>query len=225
MSAESDPGQRYDFGMLPDSIEVRRFVELAHYAGGDLSPASAALHRAAELFDVDDIDTAGFLVDAAVVAYCRAFLHSNVRDPLDRHIEIPERFIGVHDAIRAYRNTTVAHSQSELSTTWPFVIIDREELDTPRVLDYTISQPLPWSIVQRFAELVDALLAEVETLTSALRRELEDRLRSGGPIYALAPELIVHARADADFTARTSRPPYPARQTLYWSHTTASLDP
>ncbi|WP_188744730.1 hypothetical protein [Agromyces bauzanensis] len=129
MTDDREDEQRFEFGLVPDSPETRLFVELSHFAGGDLSPAATALELATEFYERDEADNAGFLVDSAVVAYCRAFVASSVRGvrTLESHLAIPAEFAALHQTIRTYRNTTVAHSQSELSTTWPLVVIDRNQ--------------------------------------------------------------------------------------------------
>ena len=111
--------QRFQFGLDPDSPETRLFVELSDFAGGDLSPAATALGLATEFYERDEVDSAGFLVDSAAVAYCRSFVTSSVRGTrsLNSHLAIPAKFAALHQTLRAYRNTTVAHSQSDLSST------------------------------------------------------------------------------------------------------------
>lgn len=195
--------QSRQFSLLPDTPDTRRYLELMHFGGGDLSPAATALEFAARCRDADDLDMAGFLVDAAVVAYCRAFVPSKVRSTLDRHIEIPSAFADIHDRIRAYRNTTVAHSQSELSTTWPLVVTTSERPDRRRVFAPTISQWLPPDVTDEFDRLVHAVLEEVEALAETLRIRLEDEIQD--------VELAAPTPFDFDLE-RTSRPERPGER-------------
>ncbi|MGR0319433.1 hypothetical protein [Agromyces sp. ZXT2-3] len=211
------------FSLLPDSPDARRYLELMHFAGGDLSPAAAALEFASRCRDADELDMAGFLVDAAVVAYCRAFVPSKVRSRLDRHIAIPAAFTDIHERIRAYRNTTVAHSQSELSTTWPLVVATPGRPDRRRIWAPTISQWLPPDVTDEFERLVHAVLEEVEALAEVLRLRLEDGLKGVEDLAALGP---LEFDLERNFSARTSRRAYPTRQKVFVTrHITAVPDP
>ncbi|WP_165391210.1 hypothetical protein [Agromyces ramosus] len=219
--------QRFEFGLVPDSPETRLFVELSHFAGGDLSPAATALGLATEFYEREEADTAGFLVDSAVVAYCRAFVTSSVRGTrsLESHIATPAEFTALHQTIRTYRNTTVAHSQSELSMTWPLVVIDRSQGGKPTVWGPTLGQPLPWTIVEDFRRLVDRLLDLLHEMIEDLRVRLEADIRLMSGRTQIPAEAPFVAALDRDFTARTQRQPYPLRQTLYWSRTEARVEP
>ncbi|MEV1131836.1 hypothetical protein [Agromyces sp. NPDC049794] len=206
-----------EFELLPDSVDGRRFLDLMHFAGAELSPAVAALRLAAECREREEDDMAGFLVDFAVVSYCRAFLSSSVRRPLGENIEVPAQFAGIHEQVRTYRNTTVAHSQSELATTWPLVVTLASEPGRRRIWAPTLTQPLPPGVVGEFQTLVEAVLEIVETRAEELLLELEAkiqppvRLRRASMIDAFPAEL------ERDFTARSHRRPIPTRQTIFWS--------
>ncbi|GAA1058556.1 hypothetical protein GCM10017608_35450 [Agromyces luteolus] len=165
---------------------------------------------------------AGFLVDAAVVAYCRAFVPSKVRSTLDRHIEIPSAFADIHERIRAYRNTTVAHSQSEMSTTWPLVVTTAERPDRRRIWAPTISQWLPPDVTDEFERLVHAVLEDVEALAETLRLRLEDGLKGVDVLPAVGP---LDFDLERNFSARTTRRAYPTRQKIFVTrHITAVPD-
>lgn len=209
-----------EFALLPDSPDSRRFIELMHFAGGDLSPAAAALDIATRFHESGDWDAAGFLVDSAVVSYCRAFLASSVRSPLDEHIEIPAPFLDIHERIRAYRNTTVAHSQSELSTTWPLVVTLASQPNRRRIWTPTLSQPLPLAIVDEFRALVDAVVEIVESRADALRFSLEERIQPPVVLRRASATESSTAELERDFTARSRRRPLPTRQTIFWSVST-----
>src|SRR4051812_5623177 len=104
--------------MLEDSADARLFVELSSYAA-DIVEAREALRLAARVSEEDSglVDAAAYLINCAVVAYCRTIQDSNVRGRLTEHVEIPGDLADTHELIRGYRNTTVAHSQSEFSIT------------------------------------------------------------------------------------------------------------
>ncbi|GGI45814.1 hypothetical protein BCL57_001547 [Agromyces flavus] len=218
---ESDQAWSPHFSLLLDTPDTRRYLELMHFAGGDLSPAASALELAERCRDADEIDMAGFLVDAAVVAYCRAFVPSKVRSTLDRHIEIPSAFVDIHERIRAYRNTTVAHSQSELSTTWPLVVTTSEEPGRRCIWTPTISQWLPPDVTDEFVRLVHAVLEKVEVLAEALRIRLEDEIQD----VELAAPKPLDFELERNFSARTTRRGFPTRQRVFVTrHITAASD-
>ena len=183
-------------------------------AGADLSPAAGALELALARLDDDDLDhAAGFLIDSAVMSYCRAFVPSNVREPLSAHLDVPDQFAAVHERNREYRNMVIAHSQSNLSVTLPLVI---EQADgSRRAAGWTISQPMPPQLITEFAELIEALATRLDELIDAVATRLEPQLAAAVPLDE-APFAIDHELAET-FTARSSRRPYPASQTLYWT--------
>ena len=107
---------------VPDSPDTRLFIELSSY-GSDLTEASHALDLATRgLEDGSPLaDAVAYLIGFAVVAYCRTILPSNVRRPLTEHVRVPTELAQVHEQVRTFRNATIAHSQSELSVTYPLV--------------------------------------------------------------------------------------------------------
>jgi hypothetical protein len=113
---------------VPDSPDARVFVEMSSF-GADLSQASHALGLA---MDATDDDVREFLLGYAVVAYCRTVMPSNVRGPLTDYISIPDGLRDVHDQVRSFRNGTIAHSQSDLSVTYPVGVLDSLTARRPR---------------------------------------------------------------------------------------------
>jgi hypothetical protein len=144
-------------------------------------------------------------------------MHSAVRKRLDDYITIPESLFGLHETVRAYRNTTVAHSQSELLTTWPVVSIDHEHAGVRELLITTIGQPLPWGLVVKFANLVDAILELVDERTDEVRPRVEAEVQRATGMGFLPPGSGITRAAMSEFDPRTKRQPFPTRQTLYWS--------
>lgn len=116
-------------GVLPDSPDARRLVELSSHLN-DLSDADHALSTALQLAEDDPLWPA--LTGYAATAYMRAFLHSQVRRPLPEIIGIPAERVALHDTIHKFRNTTVAHSQSELVMALPLAVLN--ESGTVRVV-------------------------------------------------------------------------------------------
>lgn len=208
-----DEGSAVQLLLLPDSDDSRLFIELSHFAGADLSPAAFAIELALDRIEADDLDqTVGFLVDSAVMSYCRAFFPSNVRSPLSDYMQIPERFRSVDERIREYRNMVVAHSQSSLTVTLPMVI---QRADGSRLVSgWTFSQPLPLPLLKQFAELIDTVSDHLDVLIGEVQARLEPLLQAAVPVED-APLIIKHELVDA-FTARSRRPPYPESHTLYW---------
>ncbi|MCD5346026.1 hypothetical protein [Agromyces sp. S2-1-8] len=203
---------------LPDSVDTRLFIELNHFAGADLAPASRAIGLALEHLDADDEEgIAGFLVDTAVMSYCRAFFPSNVRASLNSYLDVPAEFASTHERICEYRNMVIAHSQSALITTYPHVV---ELSDGTRIAHATtISQPLPPPVLAQFAALVDAIVDRVDELIAEVTSRLGEQLADAQPLDTTF--VANHELVDA-FTARSRRSPYPTSHTLYWSPANAN---
>lgn len=212
---------------VPDSADARLFVELSSY-GADLAEARHALDLAiksrGESSQLED--AAPYLIAFAVIAYCRTYFPSNVRKPLTDHIDIPDEVSDTHRLVGAFRNTTVAHSQSKLATTFPVGVLDAETLCVRDVTAATVSQTLPPPLVERFHKLValvDDLLFEV---IEPVRQRLVEHL-SGSNLETMLIEggqLPTVEATDADFNPRTRRGPYPTSHTLYWSATSLPGD-
>jgi hypothetical protein len=198
--------------MLPDTPDSRLLAELSCYSD-DLSEASDAIDQALEAGH--DSPLWQPLTSYAVIAYMRALAHSNVRSGLLAHIPIPDDMVDTHDMIRGYRNTTIAHSQSELSMSLPLVTLTPEGT-VSQVIPITIRHNLPQTTARRIAEAVDrmsALVSEtikplVERLTAEYRDACPEAV-AGWPV----PDLD-HEHADR-FTAQSRRRSQP-RFVAYW---------
>ena len=111
------------------SPDARLFIELSSHAA-DLTEASDALDWALRPAQGDPLaDVKRHLIGSAVVSYCRCFVPSSVRTSLGEFINMPPAMIEVHEAIRAFRNQTVAHSQSELAITFPVGVVDTKTME------------------------------------------------------------------------------------------------
>ncbi|WP_146073398.1 hypothetical protein [Cryobacterium sp. N22] len=216
-ASKSKPEDQFRCALVPDSADARIFVELSGYANADLTPALNALESAIRLENTGDPDVhARYLIEYAVVAYCRAFFQSNVRGRLTDHLEIPAEFATLHDEVCAFRNTTVAHSQSELSTTWPVLLIDQSGEPYVRdLLGANYSQTLPLPRVKALVTLIEVLVDEIDTLLAPVRARLLAAARSL-PVPAPAHTMPgIHHELDDTFNPRTKRTPYPFTQTIY----------
>lgn len=198
--------------MLPDSADSRLLAELSSYSD-DLSEASDAIEQALEAGK--DSPLWQPLTSYAVVAYMRAFAHSNVRAGLLAHVGLPDDLVETHDMIRGYRNTTIAHSQSELSMSLPLAKLTPEGT-VRQVVPITIRHNLPQSTAQRIADTVDRLSALVNDLVKILAERLTAEYREATPDTIArwpVPELD-HERADR-FTGNSKRRGQP-RFVAYW---------
>lgn len=207
---------------IPDSADARLFVELSSY-GADLAEARHALDLAinsrGEGSQLED--AAAYLIAFAVVAYCRTYFPSNVRKPLTDHIDIPDKLSDIHRLVGAFRNTTIAHSQSNLATTFPVGFLDAATLRVRDVAAATVSQTLPPRLVDRFGELVEAADDLLFSVTEPVRQRLVDNL-SGSDLARMVDaggQLQIVDATDADFNPRTRRRTYPTSHTVYWSAT------
>jgi hypothetical protein len=88
-------------------------------------------------------DASRYLVEIAVIAYCRTALHSNVRGRLTDHVDIPDELVDVHERVKSYRNATLAHSQSELAVTYAVGVLDSDTLRVRDVAGPTVVVSLP----------------------------------------------------------------------------------
>lgn len=221
-TSELGPGQ-FRFAPVPDSEDTRLFIELSGYANGDLTPALQALESALAFEDAGDTEMVSrFLIEFAVVAYCRAFFSSSVRGRLSDHVAVPARFTQLHDTVCAFRNTTVAHSQSELSTTWPTLVIDQS--DEPFIRDVwasNVSQTLPLTLVRQLAALIEELIDSIDALLESVRGRLLADARAQDVPETPATLPGVKQELDSSFNPRTRRKSYPTQQTFYGSITEA----
>lgn len=213
--------------MVPDSEEARSFIELSSY-GADLSEARHALDLAIMSRGQGSQleDAAAYLIAFAVVAYCRTYFPSNVRKPLTDHIVIPAEYSDIHAMVGAFRNTTIAHSQSNLATTFPVGFLDAATLRVRDVAAMTVSQTLPPRVVDRFRELVEAADDLLFEVTEPVRQRLVENLNGSdlARMMDVGGQLRIVDATDADFAPRTRRRPYPTAQTVYWSASSLPVD-
>lgn len=222
MSASQPSGLEYRH--LPDSADARLFVELSSYQA-DLTEARAALELAVASFqDQGPLgDARQSLIGYAAVAYCRTYFPSNVRTPLTARMTIPTEHQALHDLITEYRNRRVAHSQSQLSSTFAFIGIDADGSIRPGVIGITSAQEIPGSLLQQWITLIDLIADRI----SDLQIEVEARIIAvvttmdvaDVRAWAMWPTLVT--RFDSDFSARPSRGRYPTGWTVYWGRTDA----
>lgn len=200
--------------VLPDTADARLLVDLTSHAS-DLSEAAHALGCALDAGEGSSLWEP--LTSHAVTAYVRPFIVSNVRARLDEMPEVsglPPNLRSVHDRIRKYRNTTIAHSQSELVMPLPIAILNDEGHGVD-LIGVTVAHPMPYAFAQRFAELIAASEDIVDQATQPVLERLRAWLRDMTPemISGWQQPEIVHA-VDADFTAARARKRLP-RFTTY----------
>ena len=206
-----------------DSPDTRLFIELSSY-GSDLTEASHALDLAIHGQE-DGSALAGaspYLVGFAVVAYCRTILPSNVRRPLTEHVNVPAELQEVHEQVRTFRNATIAHSQSELSVTYAFGVLDPARLELSHLIGVTMTSTLPVYVMQRFRRLIDEMTEELDAVTEPVRARIESQMRQADHNDLLAaprPEML--AKFAEEFNPRSRRAPYPTGQRLYWNQPAA----
>ena len=210
---------QFRFALVPDSADARLFVELSGYANADFTEALYALQAAIKIEDAGDPDIlARHLIEFAVVAYCRAFFPSNVRGRLSEHVSVPAEFAQLHGEVCAFRNTTVAHSQSELSTTWPIFLIDQSGDPYVRdVMAANIAQTLPIARVARLIALIEVLIERIDEILDPVRERLLAAARSRPSPDPSSISPGIEHQLDDHFNPRTRRKPYPTQQTLYVS--------
>lgn len=211
---------RFEFVLIGDSEDTRTFIELSSYAV-DLVEARDALELTLRsLADPDSPlrEAERSLVAAAVMAYCRTFFSSKVRGPLTRAVEVPPALVATHELVAAFRNRTIAHSQSDLSVTYAVGVLDAETLVVRDVMAPTISSTLPPEHVQAFLTLVTTMVELLDEAIEPVRQRLVQTLQCED-LAALVRAGIAPAREllAADFRAATTRPPYPTSHPTYWS--------
>lgn len=202
---------------VDDSPDARLFIELSSHAA-DLTEASEALNWA--LHPAQDGPLANvkpYLIGFAVVAYCRCFLHSNVRTPLSDYVDISPGMVRIHERIKAFRNQTIAHSQSELAVTYPVGVLDAKTMELHYVSALTVASTLPDSVAKDFAKLISAVLDLLDEVLDPVRGRLEQVLRTADreAIVDATPRAI--DKVADDFEPRSKRARYPTEHTLYWN--------
>ncbi|GAA4065231.1 hypothetical protein GCM10023065_16240 [Microbacterium laevaniformans] len=198
--------------MLPDTPDSRLLAELSSYSD-DLSEASDAIDQALQAGH--DSPLWQPLTSYAVIAYMRAFAHSNVRSGLLAHVPIPDDLVDTHDMIRGYRNTTIAHSQSELSMSLPLATLTPEG-SVNKVIPITIRHNLPQTTARRVAEAIDRMSDLVSEMIKPLAERMTVEYQDASPDAVAGwpvPDLD-HEHADR-FTAQSRRRRQP-RFVAYW---------
>lgn len=201
--------------MLPDMPDTRLLVELTSHAS-DLSEASHTLASALAVGESSELWLP--LTSHAVTAYIRPFILSNVRRRLDELPGIPavpSSMKWLHEVIRQYRNTTIAHSQSNLALPLPFVLLDDAGHPT-KVAPISVINQMPLVIAERFADLIFAMEDAVEQATQPVLNRLHAWLRdkTAEEVMNWDPPEFVHAAA-LEFNAGERRTHLP-RFTGYW---------
>lgn len=201
--------------VLPDSPDTRLLVDLTSHAN-DLSEAAHSLGIALDCGEGSELWEP--LTSHAVTAYIRPFILSNVRNRLDEMPEflgIPPELTATHELIRKYRNSKVAHSQSDLVMPFPVAFLGSTG-EVRRVLGTTITQQMPLVIAERFSHL----LSTIKTIVDELRQQVTDRLLAWA--QAQSPETVrswegpeISASFDTDLTAARKRKRRP-HFTAYW---------
>lgn len=198
---------------MPDS---RLLVELTSHAS-DLSEAS---HTLASAFAVGESSELWFpLTSHSVTAYIRPFIHSNVRRRLDEMPDevpaVPSSMKSLHEVIRQYRNTTIAHSQSNLALPLPFILLDDKGRPT-KVAPISLINQMPLTVAEEFADLIAAMEDAVQHATQPVLDRLNAwaRDRTAEEAKTWEPPEIVHAAA-LEFSAGERRTRVP-RYTAYW---------
>lgn len=202
------------FAVLPDSVNSRLLRDLTSYAN-DLSEAAHALQIALDVGAESGLWE--FLTSHAVTAYVRPFIISNVRVRLDKMPGIPpvpSDLKAVHETVRKYRNTTVAHSQADLVMPLPVAVLDDSGRGTD-VLGVTFVQTIPRPFALHFAALINAMEEIVDQATQPVLDRLRASLESETPeSIASWPQPEVSIVWNADFSAGGRRKTAP-RITFY----------
>lgn len=222
----SDGGRTPRVVTVTDSSDARLFIELSSY-GSDLTEARDALDLVTQVNEKGSplANAHAYLIGFAVVAYCRTILHSNVRERLTDHIEVPAELIEIHNQVKTFRNATIAHSQSELSVTYPVGFLDPATLDVQGIAAVTLKQSLPQLVVQKFRTLVAAMEELLDAAIQPVRARLEITLRQTDPKVLVAnKQPMVLEKFEDEFNPRTKRPPYPTSHTIYWQRVAGGGD-
>ena len=203
------------FALIPDSPDSRLLVDLTSHAS-DLSEAAHTLHLAMEAGEGEPLWFP--LTMHAVTAYIRPFTLSNVRCRLDRMPEfpgIPDEFQSLHEIIRKYRNTTVAHSQSDLTMPFAVALLDGSG-QIRDVQGWTIMHPMPGAVAKDFNLLISAMETLVDDATKPVTDRLRKQLGDASPeTIAAWPQPVLLAARDDEFQGDRKRTRVP-RFTSYW---------
>ena len=211
--------------MVDDSEDARLFIELSSHAA-DLVEARDALALAQLSTSADSPleDAERSLLANAVMAYCRTFFPSNVRRPVTKFVEIPQELSSTHDLVAKFRNRTIAHSQSDLSVTYAFGVLDAETLEVLDIGAYSVCSTMPPEQVRNFVELVNAVAERLDEIIEPIRKRLMCRLVDAdrAALIKVGLKPAVRELLAADFESKTTRPPYPVSHPVYLSRVTDS---
>ena len=92
-------------------------------------------------------------------AYIRPFVPSKIRERLDEMAGsklCQLLFKHVHELVRKYRNTTVAHSKSDLAVPVPVAVRDATG-QVVNVIEVSLIQPMPRFLAERFQSLISVM--------------------------------------------------------------------
>lgn len=124
--------------------------------------------------------------------------------------------VHTHELIKAFRNQTIAHSQSQLAVTYPVGVLNGKTMELQYVSAVTLVSTLPPSIAKDFAILISTVMDLIDEVLDPVRRRLEQLLRAADrDALVAAPPLVIEAMADA-FQPRSKRPRHPNGHTIYW---------
>lgn len=152
--------------MVPNSPEAQKLALLGGFMA-DLREAADAF-AIADSFSEENEDPGTaiyrFLVAHGVVAYARCFASSNVRARLDGCIPVPPDFTETHHGLIYLRNRTIAHSESNLQTTFAVVELSRDgtAVVVDRALSMTFTTGTPRQVMQKARRLVTELQASLQ---------------------------------------------------------------
>ncbi len=201
--------------VLPDTADTRLLIELTSHAN-DLSEAAQALDCA--LTSGEDSALWMPLTSHAVTAYIRPFIDSNVRTRLDKMSmvpPIPAHLQAVHDLIRNYRNTTVAHSQSTLVMPLPVAILDDQGKGVD-VMGVSLTHQMPLALAEGLSDLIGTVEDIVEEATQPVLDRLRTWLKGQDATAIGSWQLpVINEALDADFTSAHRRKRTP-QFTMYW---------
>jgi hypothetical protein len=123
----------------------------------------------------------------------------------------------IHYRVKAYRNATIAHSQSELALTYAVGVLDPKTFDVRDVMAPTIVIHLPQSIVREFRALIDVLECRLDGVIEPVRARLKRVLTEMDETSlktAWKPEIL--EKMVQEFEPKTKRSAYPTGHSVYW---------
>ena len=210
-----------EFVLVPDNADTRLFIELSSHAA-DLTEAREALALALALIAPitglpDGVERS--LIANAVMAYCRTFFPSKVRTPITSFVQVPEELVATHDLVARFRNRTIAHSQSDLSVTYPIGILDAKTLNVLDVSAPTVCSTMPTEQVNRFITLIDEMRRRLDDVIEPIRDRLKAILTDAdrAALVEKGPRPNAHLLQARAFAHPATRSPYPRSHPLYLS--------